>query len=471
MNGYAALTFRTRALYRAALLSGKLIGAVKGRLPEKPDPPAGPALPPGMTVVIPSRSGADLLARLLPGVERELTGITSEIIVVDNGSDDQTAAFLHQQFPSVVIDLSAMPLSFAAAVNRGIRRARYQHVCLLNNDMVVGEGFFSQLRQAFAEVPDLFCATAQILFPPGVRREETGKAVMPRGDGAADEDSFPVRCDTPVEGENLTYVLYGSGGASAYDLVKLRQLGAFGEMYRPAYVEDLDVGFRAWQRGWPTVYVARASVVHYHRTTTSRYYTPEALELVLDVNYLRFLVRAVTEPDVFRRLWERYLGTLARKAARQPEPASTALCFASRAARWLERPPPLAISEAEILAVGSGDVAVFPGLATRRGRPPAIVVLPAAIRLPESGVDRILVAYCDELAEPPHAVRSQCLEVVLVRRAAGELAFRGALRLAIAKYSPVRAQVEAKEMATFADVCRPLPTLLLDLSLEDQTIT
>jgi hypothetical protein len=45
--------------------------------------------------------------------------------------------------------------------------------------MTIEPGFFRALREAFHRVPGLFCATAQILFPEGQRREETGKAIMP----------------------------------------------------------------------------------------------------------------------------------------------------------------------------------------------------------------------------------------------------------------------------------------------------
>src|SRR6185369_13912945 len=105
-------------------------------------------------------------------------------------------------FPRAEMEISAEPLSFARAVNRGIRRARFSHLCLLNNDMVVGAGFFRELRAAFDKSPDLFCATAQIFFPPGERRHETGKAVMARG-AATD---FPVRCELPLAGEDSSYV-------------------------------------------------------------------------------------------------------------------------------------------------------------------------------------------------------------------------------------------------------------------------
>ncbi len=103
------------------------------------------------------------------------------------------------------------------AVNRGIRRARFSQVCVLNNDMLVEPGFLQALQGAFDQVPDLFSSTAQIFFPEGRRREETGKTVMPAQRELTD---FPVRCDEPIDGEDLSYVLYGSGGCSLYDADK-----------------------------------------------------------------------------------------------------------------------------------------------------------------------------------------------------------------------------------------------------------
>ena len=165
--------------------------------------------------------------------------------------------------------------------------------------MALEPGFFAPLARAFAAVPDLFCATAQIRFPAGVRREETGKAVFaPRG-----PRDFPVRCDEPLEGEDLSWVLYGSGGCSLYYAAKLRALGGVNEAYAPAYVEDLDLGYRAWQQGWPSVFVAGARVEHQHRATTSRYYTEEELSRILEINWLRFLAGAVASPKLFRGMW------------------------------------------------------------------------------------------------------------------------------------------------------------------------
>ena len=157
--------------------------------------------------------------------------------------------------------------------------------------MLLAPGFFAALRPAFEQVPDLFSATAQIHFPPGVRREETGKTVFAQ-DTAED---FPVRCDLPLPGEDGSYVLYGSGGCSLYDTAKLRALGGVDEIYEPAYVEDLDLGYRAWQQGWPNVYVAGAAVEHRHRATTRATTREAELDHILEINYLRFVARAAAD--------------------------------------------------------------------------------------------------------------------------------------------------------------------------------
>jgi GT2 family glycosyltransferase len=264
--------------------------------------PLVPALPRGVSIVIPSRNGRGLLARLLPTLMPELAACASEVIVIDNGSDDGTAEWLATDHPAIRVIANENPLSFARAANAGIAAARFDHTLLLNNDMIVEPGFIRPLLDAFHQVPDLFCATAQIFFPPGERRQETGKAVMPAERALAD---FPITCIDPIPGENLSPVLYGSGGCSLYNTAKLRALDGFDEIYEPAYVEDLDLGVRGWQRGWASVFVSPARVVHHHRATTARYHSERELSRLVELNYLRFLARTIRDAGLFRRLWKR----------------------------------------------------------------------------------------------------------------------------------------------------------------------
>ncbi len=364
----------------------------------------------GVSVVIPSRNGKELLEAQLAGIAADLAGVPGEIIVIDNGSSDGTAEWLRGTHPQVAIDVSAGPLSFAGAVNRGIRRAHFSHVCLLNNDMRIEPGFFAALLGAFATVPDLFCATAQIRFPPGVRREETGKAVMAQ---AAPED-FPIRCDEPLAGEDGTWVLYGSGGCSAYDAAKLRALGGVDEAYAPAYVEDLDLGYRAWLRGWPSVYVADAVVEHRHRATTSRYYSEEQLATMLETNYLKFLAHAVASPAVFRRLWRQALNRLQLRAANDPA-ARTALRGAARLALAGGPAHAPAIREESLLALTDGSVACFPGRAASGKLPALVTARELATAASDAGAVAVLLVRVGQLEPPPANLLARYAEIVEAR--------------------------------------------------------
>jgi GT2 family glycosyltransferase len=315
-------TQRSRGrLWWAALANLALVAA---KTPVHRRPRVRTALPerqtaPGVSVVIPTRNGRDLLTAMLPAVTADLQFHSGEIIVIDNGSFDGTASFVREKYPSIQIDSTHHPLSFAEAVNRGIALAHFSHVVLLNNDMQLEPGFFGALRQAFDRIPNLFCATAQIFFPEGQRREETGLCFWRKGPG----DQFPIYCAEPEGNEDGAPVLYGSGGCSMYDAAKLRKLGGFDEAYKPAYVEDLDIGYRAWLEGWPTAFCANAKVEHRHRATTSRYYKPGYLDYLVERNYLRFVVRATG--DIFPGLWSEAITRLYRRALNGDKPSGAAL--------------------------------------------------------------------------------------------------------------------------------------------------
>lgn len=460
---------RLSALYRVVRKRGPVLAAA--RTPMAAPKPAPPK-PAGISVVIPSRNGRDLLASCLPGL-----ATADEIIVVDNGSSDGTVEWIAQHHPSVIVEHSTEPLAFAVAMNLGIRRTRFAHVCALNNDMEVEPGFLEALRAAFDVVPDLFCGSAQIFLPEGARREETGKTVFVENPGPTD---LPLRCDIPLPGEDHSYVLYGSGGCSLYDAAKLAALGGFDEGYTPAYVEDLDLGVRAWGCGWPSVYCAGARVLHQHRTTTARYYSQTELDLALDVNYTRFLARAIADHHVFLRLWEQ--NALRLKALGRLE--------ALQAAADLAPAPVIAGSPPFDLC--NGQVSVFPGRA-RRGKPVILIASPylpfplshgAAVRIfnlmreAAPDFDVVLVAFVEEARPVPGELLALCVEVVTVLRPGSHAlpsrgrpdtveefdtpSFHASLRQTMAKWKPAVAQLEFTQMAVYAGDCKPARTILVE---------
>ena len=504
--GGAAYTFLWRlrhpgAFRRPVLVLSARIAGVKTSLLKAVLPAPSPAPLPlevrqeGISVVIPSRNGRDLLEEMLPELVRQLQHSGGEVIVVDNGSSDGTAEFLRNRHRRIVLEDLPDPMSFARAVNLGIQRSRYAYVCLLNNDMLVEPGFLAALRDAFRQVPDLFSATAQIFFPDNARREETGKAVMPFSSDRKPTD-FPVRCELPFAREDLSYVLYGSGGCSLFDARKLLQLGGLDEIYEPAYVEDLDLGFRGWQQGWPSVFVAGARVLHKHRATTSRYYTPEFLDQILELNYLRFLARAIASPKVFRRLWREAINRLNVLSA-QTTPYKPALSALSQVWRGTSlrlvppKPKACALEDAHILSLTTGSITISPGRPIQN-HPTILIATPylpyplahgGAVRMfnlmRRAAIDYnlVLVSFADPPEAPPELLEI-CAELVLVKRSGTHLfpsttrpdiveefdspAFHAAIRQTVRKWKPAIAQLEFTQMAQYVPDCAPAKTILVE---------
>ena len=167
-------------------------------------------------------------------------------------------------------------------------------------------------------MPDLFCATAQIFFPDNARREETGKAVMPFPSDRKPTD-FPVLlvASCPSPREDLSYVLYGSGGCSLFDARKLLQLGGLDEIYEPAYVGGSRSGdSAAGNKAGHPVFVAGARVLHKHRATTV----------------------PLLHPRISRSNSRIKLPAVSSTRHRQPESIPPPMARSNRQAECLERP-------------------------------------------------------------------------------------------------------------------------------------
>jgi len=144
--------------------------------------------------------------------------------------------------------------------------------------------------------------------------------------------------------------------------------------------------------------VAGAVVEHRHRATTSRYFTERQLADLLEINYLKFLARAVESRKVFRRLWTQNLERL--RATQKAAALRAAAGISWRGMRKTSTPD----REEKLLALTDGSVACFPG----RGEEAAVVVA------------------AGDLEPPPAALLERHRQVVMVRGSAQSGAFRAA---------------------------------------------
>ncbi|MDQ6678892.1 MAG: glycosyltransferase [Acidobacteriota bacterium] len=254
------------------------------------------------TVVIPNWNGRDLLAKYLPSVTEAMAGNPSnEILVVDNGSHDGSAEFVRQNFPLVRVLGLERNLGFGGGSNAGFRAAKNDIVVLLNSDMRVDPGFLAPLLQGFTD-PQVFAVSCQIfLSDPNKRREETGLT-----EGWWQDGALRVSHREDPEVDALFPCFYGGGGSCAFDRKKFLDLGGFDELFAPFYLEDTDLGYLAWKRGWKVLYQPASIVYHEHRGTIGKTFRNAYIQNVLKKNFILFCWKNIHE---WRRLGNHFLFT------------------------------------------------------------------------------------------------------------------------------------------------------------------
>lgn len=271
-----------------------------------------PASKDAVSVVIPTWNQREMLARNLPSVVTALADSPDhEILVMDNGSEDGTARFLASEFPSVRVVEIGSNLGFGLASNAALTLARHDIVVMLNNDMRVEPDFLQPLLDGFRD-PRVFSVTAQIHFADSSkRREETGLTT-----GRWHRGRIHLRHVADHQVDELFPTFYTGGGSTAYDRLKILELGGFDELFEPFYMEDVDLAYLAWKRGWINLYAPGSVVFHEHRGTIGSHFGEAHIQRVLQRNRLLFTWKNIHDwrllvPHfgwLYADLWIRLLG-------------------------------------------------------------------------------------------------------------------------------------------------------------------
>jgi hypothetical protein len=190
-----------------------------------------------------------------------------ELVFVDNGSADASVTFIEQGCRSYGIPLQLIRNSanrgFAPACNQGLQVARSDHVVMLNNDTRPEPHWLEQMLATLAGEPRVGMVAAKMLFAhdpgrinsAGIAVDWTGIAWDWRG-GEVDDP-----------GERAVQEIFGPcGGAALYRRQMLLELGGFDEDFF-AYLEDVDLAWRARLAGWRCLYQPQARVLHAHSAT------------------------------------------------------------------------------------------------------------------------------------------------------------------------------------------------------------
>lgn len=255
------------------------------------------------SVVIHTYNSLSRLKSNLPLLLEEISSYDdgrAEIIIVDNGSDDGTADFLKEnqgKIQSIRLDKTE---GICSVLNRGIKMASYPAVVVLEDDVRVKKGFARPLLEAISD-DNIFAAV------PCVRLESkdgiiTSLFLMKFNDGAMfTEFISDGRFPEPV---------YLPGLLDTAFVVKkeiFEELGGFDTNYDPKFFEDLDLGYRAWKRGYKVIYCRRSVVYHADVDPFRDTYLTEEWTWLKIRNYLIFMNKNFTDEYYYDKHWVKVL--------------------------------------------------------------------------------------------------------------------------------------------------------------------
>jgi len=218
-----------------------------------------------VSVIIPNWNGKHHLPYCLDSLAVQ-TYSDFEVILVDNGSRDGSAAYVLENYPWVKLVELPGNIGFSGGNNRGLIECHGDYVVTLNNDTKVAPTFLTELVQVVRDDARVGMVAAKILNfhetdridSVGIRSTTAGIGVN-HGVGETDKGQY----------DSLDGIFGPCAGAALYRRTMLEEVGFFDPDFF-AYYEDLDLAWRGRLAGWLCVAAPGAVVYHVHSATGGR---------------------------------------------------------------------------------------------------------------------------------------------------------------------------------------------------------
>ena len=221
-----------------------------------------------VSVVTPNYNGERFLKGFFDSLNEDSEHI-GEVIIVDNGSSDNSKDFINANefnFPVVLVE-NSKNRGFAPAVNQGISKAKHDYIFSLNNDTELKKGSIKNMIDLISSSDDIFSVQAKML-------QYNNKDLI---DDVGDE--YNLLAWTKKTGENhksdeyveVKEIFSSCAGAALYRKSLLEELGMFDDNFF-AYMEDVDLAIRSKINGYRNLLCPQAIVYHIGSATSgSRY--------------------------------------------------------------------------------------------------------------------------------------------------------------------------------------------------------
>lgn len=225
-----------------------------------------------VSVVIPNYNGQRFLRECIDALFlQEYKKI--EIIIIDNASRDSEYEWI-SEYKTIIFKKLNQNYGFCRAVNEGIKMAQGEYVLLLNNDTVVHKDFIGELVKAIEKDNKIFGVSSKMIaYQDHNIMDDAGDEYTILGWAYKTGDGKPV--DQFIKPRK---VFSACAGAALYRKSVFDEMGLFDENFF-AYMEDVDVSYRARIYGYYNVYCPTAKVLHIGSATTGSKYNDFKVEL------------------------------------------------------------------------------------------------------------------------------------------------------------------------------------------------
>lgn len=233
------------------------------------------------TIIIPNYNGLRFMEPCLESLKRQ-TVKDFKLLIVDNGSTDGSADWLRENHvPTLFLPTNT---GFSGAVNAGIRASDTPYVILLNNDTTVEPGYLEALEKAIGRSDRIFSVSPCVvqMYAPELM-DDAGDMYSVLGWAYQRGVGRPVK-----KYGGYREVFSACAAAAIYRRSVFEEMGDFDEKHF-AYLEDIDVGYRAKLYGYENIYCPDAVVHHVGSGTSGSKYNEFKVRLAARNNvYLNY---------------------------------------------------------------------------------------------------------------------------------------------------------------------------------------
>lgn len=221
---------------------------------------------PRVSILIVNWNGREHLRECLDSLAAQ-TFRDFEVVLVDNGSVDDSLALVRAGYPWVCLLPQAQNTGFATGNNIAYAHARGDYLVTLNNDTRVEADWLENLVEVAGEFPRVGMVASRICsyFDPGII-DSIGMGIC--RDGMA-RGRFRNRRWSTLQLQDSAEILIPSACAALYKRTMIEETGFFDDDFF-AYAEDVDLGLRGLLAGWDAVAATKAVVYHKYSQTSGR---------------------------------------------------------------------------------------------------------------------------------------------------------------------------------------------------------